>query len=48
MPSASAAFASADARNNLMLDKSSEQTLIEMRGVCRSFPKGRGEDLLVL
>jgi NitT/TauT family transport system ATP-binding protein len=31
-----------------MLDKSSEQTLIEMHGVCRSFPKGRGEDLLVL
>src|SRR5690242_1420946 len=48
MPSASAAFASADARNILMLDKSAEQTLIEMHGVCRSFPKGRGEDLLVL
>ena len=31
-----------------MLDKSSEQNLIEMHGVCRSFPKGRGEDLLVL
>ena len=31
-----------------MLDKSGEQNLIEMHGVCRSFPKGRGEDLLVL
>jgi NitT/TauT family transport system ATP-binding protein len=31
-----------------MLDQSSEQNLIEMHGVCRSFPKGRGEDLLVL
>jgi NitT/TauT family transport system ATP-binding protein len=31
-----------------MLDKSGEQALIEMHGVCRSFPKGRGEDLLVL
>src|ERR1700747_1749597 len=31
-----------------MLDKSGEQALIEMHGVWRSLPKGRGEDLLVL
>jgi NitT/TauT family transport system ATP-binding protein len=48
MPSASAAFASADAGGHLMLDKSDQGNLIEMHGVCRSFPKGRGEDLLVL
>jgi NitT/TauT family transport system ATP-binding protein len=31
-----------------MLETSSQQPLIEMHGVCRSFPKGSGEDLLVL
>src|SRR6202050_946005 len=31
-----------------MLDQTKEATLIDIRGVCRSFPKGSGEDLLVL
>src|ERR1700684_2991515 len=31
-----------------MLDTSKEATLLDIRGVCRSFPKGSGEDLLVL
>jgi NitT/TauT family transport system ATP-binding protein len=31
-----------------MLDQTKQSTLIDIRGVCRSFPKGSGEDLLVL
>src|SRR5215472_8489725 len=31
-----------------MLDQVNQTTLIDFRAVCRSFPKGRGEDLLVL
>jgi NitT/TauT family transport system ATP-binding protein len=31
-----------------MLDQVNQTKLIDFRGVCRSFPKGRGEDLLVL
>jgi len=31
-----------------MLDPVNETALVDIRGVCRSFPKGRGEDLLVL
>ena len=31
-----------------MLDPVNETTLVDIRGVCRSFPKGSGEDLLVL
>jgi NitT/TauT family transport system ATP-binding protein len=31
-----------------MLDTSKQPVLIDMHGVCRSFPKGSGEDLLVL
>src|ERR1700758_96688 len=31
-----------------MLDISKETNLLDIRGVCRSFPKGSGEDLLVL
>src|SRR5579864_3267883 len=31
-----------------MLDISKEATLLDIRGVCRSFPKGSGEELLVL
>src|SRR5579871_3375820 len=31
-----------------MLDTSKEANLLDIRGVCRSFPKGSGEDLLVL
>src|SRR6201999_138597 len=31
-----------------MLDTSKEATLLDIRSVCRSFPKGSGEDLLVL
>src|ERR1700684_638814 len=31
-----------------MLDTSKEATLLDIRGVCRSFPKGSGEELLVL
>jgi NitT/TauT family transport system ATP-binding protein len=31
-----------------MLDQPARTSLIDIRGVCRSFPKGSGEDLLVL
>ena len=31
-----------------MLDQTKQASLIDIRGVCRSFPKGSGEDLLVL
>ena len=31
-----------------MLDQSTQPSLLDIRGVCRSFPKGSGEDLLVL
>jgi NitT/TauT family transport system ATP-binding protein len=31
-----------------MLDTVNHATLLDIRGVCRSFPKGSGEDLLVL
>jgi NitT/TauT family transport system ATP-binding protein len=31
-----------------MLDQTKPTSLIDIRGVCRSFPKGSGEDLLVL
>src|ERR1700743_3696583 len=31
-----------------MLDQPDKARLIDIRGVCRSFPKGSGEDLLVL
>src|ERR1700732_929640 len=31
-----------------MLDISEQTTLLDIRGVCRSFPKGSGEELLVL
>src|ERR1700728_5433887 len=31
-----------------MLDQTIQNTLLDIRGVCRSFPKGSGEDLLVL
>src|SRR5215468_892644 len=33
---------------NLMLDEVRPSTLVDIRSVCRSFPKGSGEDLLVL
>src|SRR6195256_403353 len=47
MPSASAASASADKRKP-MLDQAKQTNLLDIRGVCRSFPKGSGEELLVL
>jgi NitT/TauT family transport system ATP-binding protein len=47
MASANAAFVSAD-QEFLMLDQVNRTTLIDIRSVCRSFPKGSGEDLLVL
>src|ERR1700736_3912046 len=31
-----------------MLDHTQQASLLDIRGVCRSFPKGSGEDLLVL
>jgi NitT/TauT family transport system ATP-binding protein len=31
-----------------MLDQVNKARLLDIRGVCRSFPKGSGEDLLVL
>src|ERR1700726_5982 len=48
MPSASAVSASADPGGKLMLDHTKKANLLEIRGVCRSFPKGSGEDLKVL
>src|ERR1700726_3070744 len=48
MPSASAVSASADPGGKLMLDPTQQTSLLDIRGVCRSFPKGSGEDLLVL
>src|SRR3979490_918022 len=47
MPSRSAVFASAD-QEKLMLDLTTQTSLLDVRGVCRSFPKGSGEELLVL
>jgi NitT/TauT family transport system ATP-binding protein len=47
MPSASAACALAD-QEELMLDVAKQASLLEINGVCRSFPKGSGEELLVL
>src|SRR5258705_5034799 len=47
MPSASAAFASAD-QGKSMLDHTKPARLLDIRAVCRSFPKGSGEELLVL
>src|SRR3979409_2364054 len=47
MPSGSAAFASAD-QGKLMLDYPEQPIFLDIRGVCRSFPKGSGEELLVL
>jgi len=31
-----------------MLDLTTQTSLLDIRGVCRSFPKGSGEQLLVL
>src|ERR1700684_448585 len=47
MLSASAVFVSAD-QEKFMLDQTIQNTLLDIRGICRSFPKGSGEDLLVL
>ena len=47
MPSENAVFASADLEK-LMLDQVKQTSLLDIRGVCRSFPKGSGEDLQVL
>src|ERR1700730_19436473 len=47
MPSENADFASDD-QEKLMLDQANKTSLLDIRGVCRSFPKGSGEDLLVL
>jgi NitT/TauT family transport system ATP-binding protein len=47
MPSESVVSASAD-QGKLMLDQTQQTNLLDIRGVCRSFSKGSGEDLLVL
>src|SRR3977135_4301630 len=47
MPSESVVFASAD-QGKLMLDLTKQTSLLDIRGVCRSFQKGSGEHLLVL
>src|ERR1700761_5517402 len=47
MPSASAGLGSAD-QEKFMLDQVKQSSLLDIRNVCRSFPKGSGEDLLVL
>src|ERR1700730_11314114 len=47
MPSESVVFASAD-QGTFMLDQTIQTNLLDISGVCRSFPKGSGEDLLVL
>src|SRR6185312_9170076 len=48
MRSASAASVSVDSREPFMLDAANQAKLIDLRSVCRSFPKGSGEDLVVL
>src|SRR5512136_3308941 len=48
MPSPSGVFASADREGNPMLDQTKQTSLVDIRSVCRSFPKGSGEELLVL
>ena len=48
MSSESAGFASDDQGGKLMPDVTKLSTLIDIRGVCRSFPKGSGEEPLVL
>jgi NitT/TauT family transport system ATP-binding protein len=35
-------------QENFMLDQTIQNSLLDIRSVCRSFPKGSGEDLLVL
>lgn len=47
MPSENVAFASAD-QEITMLDAVNTNQLVDIKNVCRSFPKGSGEDLLVL
>ena len=47
MPSGNVVFASAD-QGTFMLDQIKQANLLEIHGVCRSFSKGSGEDLLVL
>src|SRR5258707_2422924 len=47
MPSESVAFASAD-QGKHMLDLTRQTNLLDIHSVCRSFPKGSGEELLVL
>jgi NitT/TauT family transport system ATP-binding protein len=47
MPSESVVFASADQEES-MLDLTTQTNLLDIHGVCRSFPKGSGEDLKVL
>jgi len=47
MPSGSVVFASAD-QEEFMLDPIKQTSLLDISGVCRSFPKGSGEDLVVL
>src|ERR1700691_6029570 len=47
MPSENVVFASADP-GEIMLDHTKLTSLLDVRGVCRSFPKGSGEELLVL
>src|ERR1700723_4016237 len=47
MPSENVVFASADP-GEIMLDHTNQTSLLDIRGVCRSFPKGSGEELLVL
>ena len=41
MPLASAAFALAN-QEDCMLDQPNQPSLLDIRGVCRSFPKGSG------
>ena len=47
MPSESGAFASAD-QEKVHARYATQSSLLDISGVCRSFPKGSGEDLLVL
>src|ERR1700686_3741833 len=48
MPSAGAAPSAADPGGKPILDLPPPTNLLDIRGVCRSFQKGSGEDLLVL
>jgi len=48
MPSPNARLRPSADQEKPMLDQLNQASLLDIRGVCRSFPKGSGEELLVL